>query len=455
MLEVLTIAPPPPRRMSAASAVMAVQCARKFTANCSSTSSSLVVSSGPGRWIAAPLLNAPSRRPCSCSTRSTAARMLARSARSTVTASATPPSARIPATIRWRASVLRAASTTAAPSEAKSRAAAAPMPRLAPVMNTILPVSRPMGVLSLSFVMTTACAGPPIGYRHKRYQGRPPRGVQTGGMDKQELGAFLRSRRERLRPQDVGLPAGPRRRTPGLRREEVAVLAHISTEYYVRLEQGRAPRPSGEVLAGIAGALRLTDAESDHLHVLAGTAPSRTGLHRRDVRPSILALLERLPQTAGFVTSAAFEVLAWNDLAAALMEDFAALTPQDRNLARRAFLGPAHPGGNLYGISDAAEFRHHVVMELRATVARYPTDPAVTDLVAELRNGSAEFARLWDQHDVHAAPMLTKTFRHPAVGEITVDCDSLALADRDQHLVLYTAPPKSRDAQALALLNVL
>src|SRR4051812_28236655 len=118
-------------------------------------------------------------------------------------------------------------------------------------------------------------------------------------MNKQELGAFLRSRRERLRPEDVGLPAGPRRRTPGLRREEVAVLAHISTEYYVRLEQGRAPRPSGEVLAGIAGALRLTDAESDHLHILAGTAPRRTGLHRRDVRPSILALLERLAQRRG------------------------------------------------------------------------------------------------------------------------------------------------------------
>jgi transcriptional regulator with XRE-family HTH domain len=274
-------------------------------------------------------------------------------------------------------------------------------------------------------------------------------------MDKQELGAFLRSRRERLRPEDVGLPSGSRRRTPGLRREEVAVLAHISIEYYVRLEQGRAPRPSGEVLAGIAGALLLTDAESDHLHVLAGTAPSRTGLHRRDVRPSILALLERLPETAAFVTSAAFEVLAWNDLAAALMENFAALTPADRNLARRAFLGPASPGATLYGVSDATEFRQHVVMELRSTLARYPSDPAVTDLVAELREGSAEFARLWERHDVRAAPMLTKTFRHPVVGEITVDCDSLALSDRDQHLVLYTAPPGSRDAEALALLNVL
>jgi transcriptional regulator with XRE-family HTH domain len=274
-------------------------------------------------------------------------------------------------------------------------------------------------------------------------------------MDKQDLGAFLRSRRERLRPEDIGLPSGPRRRTPGLRREEVAVLAHISTEYYVRLEQGRAPRPSGEVLAGIAGALRLTDAESDHLHVLAGTAPSRTGLHQRDVRPSILALLERLPQTAAFVMSAAFEVLAWNDLAAALMQDFAGLAPEDRNLARRAFLRPARADATLYGISDAAEFRHHVVMELRSTLARYPADPAVTRLVDDLRDGSPEFARLWERHDVQAAPMLTKTFRHPVVGEITVDCDTLTLTERDQHLVLYTAPPGSRDAEALALLNVL
>ncbi|MFF1926125.1 helix-turn-helix transcriptional regulator [Streptomyces sp. NPDC058221] len=274
-------------------------------------------------------------------------------------------------------------------------------------------------------------------------------------MDRQELGAFLRSRRERLRPQDVGLPSGPRRRTPGLRREEAAVLAHISTEYFVRLEQGRASRPSGEVLAGIAGALRLTDAETDHLHVLAGTAPTHTRLHRRDVRPSILALLDRLPQTAAFVISAAFEVLAWNRLAAALMEDFAQLAPEDRNLARRAFLGPQRPDAPLYGISDATEFRHRVVMELHATRARYPADPAVTGLVDELRTASPDFARLWERHDVQAASMLTKTFRHPAVGEITVDCDALTLTDRDQRLVLYSAPTGSPGADALALLDVL
>jgi transcriptional regulator with XRE-family HTH domain len=274
-------------------------------------------------------------------------------------------------------------------------------------------------------------------------------------MDKSELAAFLRSRRERLRPEDVGLPSGARRRTPGLRREEIAVLAHISTEYYVRLEQGRAPRPSAEVLAGIAGALRLTDAESHHLHVLAGTAPSPGGLHRRDVRPSILALLERLPQTAGIVISAAFEVLAWNDLAAALMEDFSVLAPRDRNLARRAFLTPGQSTIALYGISDDVEFRQGVVTQLRATQARYPSDPVVDALIQELRTGSAEFSRLWDRHDVQAPPPLTKTFRTTAVGEVTVDCDSLTLTDRDQHLVLYTAPQGSRDAENLTLLGVL
>jgi hypothetical protein len=137
------------------------------------------------------------------------------------------------------------------------------------------------------------------------------------------------------------------------------------------------------------------------------------------------------------------------------MEDFAELAPEERNLARRAFLGSAHADATPYGISDAAEFRHHAVMGLRSALARYPADPAVTGLVDELRDGSPEFARLWERHDVQAAPMLTKTFRHPVVGEITVDCDSLTLTERDQHLVLYSAPPGSPSAEALALLNVL
>lgn len=272
-------------------------------------------------------------------------------------------------------------------------------------------------------------------------------------MDKKELGDFLRSRRERLQPVDVGLPSGARRRTPGLRREEVAVLAHISIEYYTRLEQGRAPRPSSEVLAGIGAALLLTDAEAVHLHELAGTVRKKHAAHDRSVRASMTGLIERLPGTVGFVLSAAFEVLAWNHLATAVLGNLDEATPADRNLARRAFL-PEVARRTGAQVADMTEFRHHVVAGLRAAAVRYPTDPLVRDLVTELRAGSTDFARLWDRHDVQARPVITKTFRHPGVGTITVDCETLLLPDRDQQLVLYTAVPGSRDAESLELLRM-
>ncbi|GGZ68273.1 helix-turn-helix transcriptional regulator [Streptomyces echinoruber] len=272
-------------------------------------------------------------------------------------------------------------------------------------------------------------------------------------MDRQELAAFLRSRRERITPADAGLPTGPRR-TPGLRREEVAQLAFISTEYYTRLEQARGPRPSREVLAGLVRALRLSDAERDHLHHLAGAPPGPPPGPPREVRQSILDLLRRLSQTAGLVVSATYEVLAWNDLAAALMEDFSALPRRDRNLLRRAFLGPHPQGRRLYGVSDADVFARGAAQRLRATAARYPGDPEVTGLVAELLAGSEEFRRLWASHDVTAEPTLCKTFRHPLVGPVTVNCDVLDITERDQRVVLYTATPGSSSEEALRLLSV-
>ncbi|MFF5140780.1 helix-turn-helix transcriptional regulator [Streptomyces sp. NPDC013157] len=274
-------------------------------------------------------------------------------------------------------------------------------------------------------------------------------------MDRQELAAFLRSRRERISPAEVGLPRGPRRRTPGLRREEVAQLAFISTEYYTRLEQARGPRPSREVLSGLARALRLSDAERGHLHHLAGAPPGPPPGPSREVRQSLLDLLRRLPQAAAFVTSATFEVLAWNDLAAALMEDFSALPPRDRNLMRRTFLTPRPAGSRLYGVPDVDAFARLSAQRLRAAAGRYPDSPEVTGLVAELLAGSEEFGRLWESHDVSAEPTLVKTFRHPVVGPITVNCDALDITDRDQQVVIYTATPGSRSEEALRLLSVI
>ncbi|MES4908941.1 MULTISPECIES: helix-turn-helix transcriptional regulator [unclassified Streptomyces] len=274
-------------------------------------------------------------------------------------------------------------------------------------------------------------------------------------MDRRELADFLRSRRERITPADVGLPAGPRRRTPGLRREEVAQLAFISTEYYTRLEQARAPRPSREVLAGLSRALRLTDAERDHLHYLAGAPPGPRPGPSREVRQSIVDLLDRLPQAAAIVMSATYEVIAWNALAAALMEDFSALPRRDRNLVRRVFLGPHREGRRLYGVSDADAFARNSAQRLRATAARYPDDPEVTELVDELLAGSEEFARLWASHDVCAEPTLCKTFQHPLVGPVSVNCDVLDITDRDQQVVIYTAAPGSPSEEALRLLSVI
>ncbi|MFI6578603.1 helix-turn-helix transcriptional regulator [Nocardiopsis sp. NPDC050513] len=270
-------------------------------------------------------------------------------------------------------------------------------------------------------------------------------------MDRRELAGFLRGRRERISPADVGLPAGPRRRTPGLRREEVAQLAFMSTEYYTRLEQARGPRPSREVLAGLARALRLSDAERDHLHHLAGTPPGPPAGPSREVRQSILDLLRRLPHAAAIVLSATYEVIAWNDLAAALLEDFSALSRNERNLLRRAFLAEHPP----YDVSDAQVFAGIAARHLRATAARYPDDPEVAALVGDLLSGSAAFARLWAAHDIHTEPAPRKTVHHPLTGPISLNCDVLDIADRDQRVVIYTAEPGSAAEEALRLLSVI
>lgn len=271
--------------------------------------------------------------------------------------------------------------------------------------------------------------------------------------DRVALADFLRARREALSPREVGLPIGGRRRTPGLRREEVAQLANMSATHYARIEQARGAHPSRPVLHGIARALRLSDQETTHVLTLAGVPPTPGYEPPQHVPASILGLIDRLPDTAAIVVDAKYDVLAWNALATALLEDFSGLPATDRNLARRFFLHP-DPARRQYGLSGETEFGAVAVAHLRATAARYPRSPGVTALVDDLRT-SSEFARLWESRDVHAPHHLAKTLHHSVVGTLELACDILAIPDRDQRIVLFTAQPGSTTAEALRLLGVL
>lgn len=273
-------------------------------------------------------------------------------------------------------------------------------------------------------------------------------------MDRHELAAFLRLHRERIAPATVGLPAAGPRRTPGLRREEVAGLAHISTQYYTRLEQARGPHPSRRVLAALGRALRLTDAERAHLHALAGEPLDLPSGPPADVPDRILDLLERLPDTAAIVLDAKYDVLAWNPLAAALLEDFSAQPPRERNIIRRYFLLP-DAARRHYGMTGGGDFGRFAAGHLRAAAARYPLHRPTQDLVRELLRKSPEFARLWPSRDVSGAHHLAKTIDHPQVGPIELTCDVLVVPDRDQHLVLFTAEPGTPAYDALRLLSVI
>jgi transcriptional regulator with XRE-family HTH domain len=272
-------------------------------------------------------------------------------------------------------------------------------------------------------------------------------------MARTELARFLRNRRERLRPAT----AGPRR-TPGLRREEVAELAHMSVDYYVRLEQARGPHPSARILDGLSQALRLDPAERRHLFHLAGAIPTAPPGPSGRVRPHVAALLDRLPGTAAVVTAANYDVIAWNPLAGALLgghldpvrPDLARLDLARPNLARRHFLGDDGPPS-----SPAEEFGAIAVARLRAAADRYPRDEALADLLAELRAGSPEFVALWDTNPVRSPGHRRKTIEHPQLGPIDVNCDVLAVPDDDQEVVFMTADPGSPSARALQRVNVL
>ncbi|MDN5920456.1 MAG: helix-turn-helix transcriptional regulator [Pseudonocardia sp.] len=272
-------------------------------------------------------------------------------------------------------------------------------------------------------------------------------------MDRDELGTMLRTWRGRVTPSDVGLPAGSRRRTPGLRREEVAGLAGMSVDYLSRLEQGRGPHPSESVLGAMARALRLESAERDHLFHLAGVAPPSPGQISTAVRPSVLRLIDRFADLPAILLNARLDVLAWNPMASALFGDFSADPPARRNILRARFL-PGDSRMVAHTAEDQDRLDRAMIGDLRGTVARYPDDPGLRRLLAELCAGSETFARIWAEREVIAHHDDRKTFAHPQVGELTLDCDVLHVFADDQIMLVYSAVAGSPDADALSLLRV-
>lgn len=261
-----------------------------------------------------------------------------------------------------------------------------------------------------------------------------------------ELGEFLRSRRARLTPEDVGLPTfGRHRRVPGLRREELAQLAGVSVAYLTRLEQGRAHNASAEVLDALARALRLTGTERTHLDHLAWCRHHGDEPAPEEVRPALRAMLAALDGTPAYVTGRRTDVLAWNAPAAALFGDFAA---SGGNLARLVFLRSDHP------FADREPEAADIVAALRRDATCHPDDPLLAALVGELSLHSAEFARLWARHHVEERAHGTRRLRHPLVGDLDLAFETFRLPDgSEQTLTVHHAPPGSAAADHLRFLT--
>ena len=262
-----------------------------------------------------------------------------------------------------------------------------------------------------------------------------------------DLAKCLRAWRDRLDPVEAGLPShAPRRRAPGLRREEVAAQAGISVNYLMRLEQGRASTPSVSVVASLARALRLNTTEAAHLHRLAGHADTAR-VAARHITPSVQRLLARFDDVPVIVIDPAWTIVAANPLAGALLADDLI----GQNVARRHFVGPQWVEREA---EDEQRFARELVGDLHLQLARHPDDSAVRAIISELHAASDRFATLWADPPASASSSSRKTFRHPAVGTVTLDCDVLEVVGSDLRVVLWTATPGSPDASALALLGV-
>ncbi|MGX1132771.1 transcriptional regulator with XRE-family HTH domain [Streptomyces glaucescens] len=273
------------------------------------------------------------------------------------------------------------------------------------------------------------------------------------GLDRRaELSEFLRTRRARLKPEDVGLPDyGRHRRVPGLRREELAQLAGVSVAYYTRLEQGNGRNVSAEILDAIARALRLNQAEHAHLTHLAKPTQhkKKPAARSQPVRVALRQLLDTMDGVPAYVVGRRSDVLAWNRMAAALFGDWGELPERERNWARMVFLKPEYRELFPQWEQKASD----VVSFLRMDAGCHPDDPRLSALVGELSVKSEDFRRLWARHDVKEKTYGVKRLRHPLVGELTLSFETFRLVDdAEQSLITYHAEPGSASADALRLL---
>jgi transcriptional regulator with XRE-family HTH domain len=267
-------------------------------------------------------------------------------------------------------------------------------------------------------------------------------------VNRAELAAFLRARRARVSPREAGLAQMGRRRTPGLRRQEVAQLAGMSVDYYIRLEQGRGPHPSRQVLSALARALMLTASERDYLFRLADQAPPLPRQPSREISPGIRHLLDSLPATPAYVVDAAYNVLVWNQLATVFIGNLAGHT--DRNMIRWTFF--RSPGDIIWTDEHFLRFTRSTVADLRANYARYPGDPTIESLVTEMLALSPRFAEMWAAHEVKARGPMLKRVNHPQAGPLEFECQVLHIAETGQRLIAYCAAPGSATEAAFSQL---
>jgi transcriptional regulator with XRE-family HTH domain len=268
-----------------------------------------------------------------------------------------------------------------------------------------------------------------------------------------DLGSCLRTWRDRLDPAVAGITPARRRRAPGLRRQEVATLAGLSVEYLARLEQGRAARPSAEVLGPLARTLRLTADERDHLFRMAGHAVPGTGVAGRHITPALARIVDRLGDAAVRVLDVEWNVVLSNPLAVALLGPEASEPGPTGNVLRRQFADV--PSRVVQTPEERDAFEAHAVADLRDAVGRFPRDGKLESLVGDLRRTSDRFRAQWDAGAIAPSRGIHKRIVHPDVGDLVVDCDVLADASSDLRVVVYSAEVGTPAARALALLDAI